>query len=498
MTHFRIAIVGVSVEALIESPFKTDTDAMQTYRGEELPANNLWLIRGALARLAEEADVEAVPLFWATALPGGSLTRPNYEAIREETCALLRQHGPFQGVLVANHGALEVDGMNIQADADYLQAVRDTVGQEVPIAVALDLHGHMTEQMLKAGTVFSALRTAPHRDDKQTGYRAAHQLLRVLRTGIKPKTAAVHIPILSAGEQAITTQEPGGSLYAALPGFDSRDGIMEANILVGFAFNDRPWTGMTALVTSDGDADVATAGALDLAQMIWNRRDAFVLRMVTADMLPGLLMAAESDVRPVYVSDSGDNSTAGAPGDLTGVLQAILADQRLGNSVVAGIYAPKLVTQALAAGTGSTIEFELGAEHISAPGTRLKVSGQVMGCGPQLVLGGFQPYRSAEGGWACIKIGTVLATFHNLPIGITTPAHFRAMGIDPMEHAFYVVKLGYLHPQIEDIAARHILLLTEGTVSLNLAAREWRWVKRPVYPVDRAIDWSPASGLYSN
>ena len=53
MATRRIAIVGLSVEALVGSPLKTDEDAMQIYRGDELPANNLWLVRGVLARLAE-------------------------------------------------------------------------------------------------------------------------------------------------------------------------------------------------------------------------------------------------------------------------------------------------------------------------------------------------------------------------------------------------------------------------------------------------------------
>lgn len=498
MTKNRIAIVGLSVEALIGSPLKTDADAMQTYRMAELPDSNLWLVRGALDRMNEEADVEAVPLIWSTALPGGALTASNYEAIRNETCELLSKHGPFDGVIVANHGALEVDGYATQADADYLIAVRQVVGADVPIGVALDLHGHMTEAMLQAGTVFSALRTAPHRDDRRTGYRTAHQLLRVIRTGIKPKTAAVRIPILSSGEQAVTTQEPGASLYASLPGYDSRPGIMEANILVGFAFNDTSWTGMTAFVTSDGDLDQAKSAAIDLATQIWDRREEFVLRMETSEMVPGLLLAAESEIKPVYVSDSGDNSTAGAPGDLTTVLQAILSDPRLENSVVAGIYAPKLVQTALAAGKGHSITFELGEEHISLPGQKMTVTGEITDCGEELVLGGFQPYRSAEGSWACIKIGSVLATFHNLPIGITTPKHFTAMGIDPNTHSFYVVKLGYLHPQIEDMAKRHILLLTDGTVSLDLASRQWSHIQRPSHPVDSPFEWAPKNGLFTN
>jgi microcystin degradation protein MlrC len=271
MTEFRIAILGVSVEALIDSPLKTDGDAMQIYRGKDIHLGNLWLVRGFLDRLAEEHDLVPVPLLWATALPGGALTETNYARIKRETLDRLSADGPFAAALVANHGALEVDGLGIQADADFLVAVRDVMGPDAPIGVALDLHGHLTEPMLKAGTVFSALRTAPHRDDRQTGYRTADQLVAVLRGGLRPRTAAVHIPILTAGEGAVTTQEPGASLYASLPAYDAREGVMEANILVGFAFNDRPWTGMTAMVTTEDDLEAAKKQAVELAQVIWSR-----------------------------------------------------------------------------------------------------------------------------------------------------------------------------------------------------------------------------------
>ena len=67
----RIAIAGVSVENLAQSPLFTDHEHMQIYRGAELLEKNLWLIRGMAARLREAADVEICPLLWATALPGG-------------------------------------------------------------------------------------------------------------------------------------------------------------------------------------------------------------------------------------------------------------------------------------------------------------------------------------------------------------------------------------------------------------------------------------------
>jgi microcystin degradation protein MlrC len=38
-----------------------------------------------LARLDEEQGVEAVPLYWATALPGGTMAAEAYAAIKNKT-----------------------------------------------------------------------------------------------------------------------------------------------------------------------------------------------------------------------------------------------------------------------------------------------------------------------------------------------------------------------------------------------------------------------------
>lgn len=496
MTNLRIAIVGLSVECLIGSPLKTEAADMQVYRGQDMIDGDLWMVRGVLQRLAEDSGAESVPLMWATALPGGALTADNYAALRKETINLLRTNGPFDGVVMVNHGALEVDGIDVHPDSDFLAAVRDAVGPDVPVAASLDLHGHISPEFIRNISVIGALRTAPHRDDREAGYRATHQLLQILRDGVRPQTVAVRVPILIAGEAAVTTTEPGSSLYARLQSYDARPGVLEANIFVGFAFNDVPWGGMTAIVTTDGDAELAQTTAHELANEIWQKRHDFVLRMETAALADGLARIASASEGPIFVSDSGDNTTAGAPGDLTGVLQAMLDLQSPPKAVVAGITAPALVQRALEAGAGSMIEVVLGEEHISLAGTKKRVTGEVLNCGPELHLSGFQPYRSVEAAWAAIRFGDIVATFHARPIGVTTPEHFDSMGLDRSDFTVFVVKLGYLHPRLEDIAKRHVLLLTEGTVSLDLENRDWRHVERPALPADPDFAWTPDNSTY--
>jgi microcystin degradation protein MlrC len=494
----RIAIVGFSVEIMLASPVKTGTGAIQHYTAEEMRRDEVWMVRGVLARLAEEADIEAVPLYWATALPGGPTTRDAYAGVRDKTLNLLREHGPFDGIVVVNHGALEVEGLDRDADTDFVTAVRDLVGAEIPIAVSLDLHGDMTPELLAAGTVFAVLRTAPHRDDKETGYRAADQLVRVIRRGLTPRKAAVRIPMLIPGEIAVTALPPADALYGSLAGYDAKPGIMEANILVGFAWNDRPWTAATAVVVAEDSAASARAEALDLAGRIWNRRDDFRLRMEHAEVAEGLQRALACPERPVYVSDAGDNTTAGAAGDLTLVLQAALDLPGAADLVIAGITAPQTVARLRAAGPGSGVTIELGSEHVSRPAARRRVEAVMEAGGDVLQLGGFQPYRSKEGAWARARIGGIIVTFHERAIGITTPEHFEAMGIDPLAHKVYVVKLGYLHPRLEDIAARHILLLSDGTSQLDMTRLTWTRLPRPAWPLDKEFAWTPESGLYGD
>jgi microcystin degradation protein MlrC len=166
--------------------------------------------------------------------------------------------------------------------------------------------------------------------------------------------------------------------------------------------------------------------------------------------------------------------------------------------VVAGITAPRTVEKLLAAGIGAEVEIELGIEHLSRPVTTRAVKVVVEGGGEWLELAGFQPYRSREAAWAKVRIGGVVATFHAQPIGITTPEHFRAMEIDPRAHKAYVVKLGYLHPRLEDMAARHILLLSDGTSQLDMTRLSWTRLARPSWPLDSAFEWSPEGALYGD
>lgn len=494
MTKKRIGVLGIRHEAMLACPFLTDETTTVIWREEAVRTVPLTTISGVFDRIAEEPDFEAVPLLFCRTLPGGGFERSMYDGIKAESLALLSKYGPFDGLLVLNHGAAEVDGLGIHGDTDYIVAIRKAVGPDIPITVPFDHHGQVTQELLDAIDAMACLRTAPHRDNYETSRRAVEQLIQIMKTGNRPKKAAVHIPIFVPGEKCMTTYSPAKELFGMLPDYDALPGVGEAHIFVGFGWNDAPWCGMKAVVTHESNEAEALRLAREIADKVWAERAGFGLKMETASVREGLLRAADAPERVIYVADSGDNTTCGAGGDLTFVLQeAIALDMQ--DTVIGGIYAPDLVAACVAAGKGREIELELG-HHISARKQLLTVKATVLDVGETVDTSAHENLRGNDSPWASIRIGGVIATFHAARVSFTGPGHFSAVGVDPLAHKIYVVKVGYLHPQQEDIMNRNICLISEGVGAVDFSLLEFNNIARPSYPMDPDMQWSSEQGVF--
>lgn len=490
----RIAVLGVSNETMLASPGNIDLSTSLFWRGEEIFSEELFLMRGVLQRLREEPGIEIVPIMVVRCRATPVFSRAQFDGVKREVLDRLAAAGPLDGVVAANHGAMEVEDGKTTADTELMTEVRAVVGPDVPITVGLDLHGHLTPGYLNQVNGFAIYRTAPHRDDAETGYRAADQLVGLL-SGARPRHAAVHIPLFLPGETAMTIYPPADALYAMLSDYDAMDGVIEANLMVGFAWNDLPWAGMHAIVTTDGDIALARRLAGEIAAKVWDKRAEFGLRMPSYEVREGLAKAAAMEP-PVLLSDSGDNVTAGAYGDLTLVLQQALDMPELEDIVLVNIVAPGIVDQARAAGVGATITVDIGAEHLSRPATHREMSAEVLSVGDELNPPGV--FRGSSAPWCVLRMGHVTASFHHSRLSINAPQLLSAMGIDPAAHRLYVYKVGYLHPELEDLGFGHVLLLSDGTSNLDLRRLSYHRIRRPAYPFDPDMLWSPDEGRYDD
>lgn len=491
----RIAVLGFRHEAMLACPFLTDESTTEIWYGDEMRRIPLTTLTGVFDTIDAEPDMEAVPLIGVRTLPGGPFAGALYQRIKSESLRLLREHGPFDGILALNHGAGEIEGHAVHADTDYICAIRALVGPGVPISVPFDHHGQVTDALLDAIDAMACLRTAPHRDNYETSQRATRQLIAMMRTGKRPKKAAVAIPIYVPGEKCMTTYSPARELFGMLPEYDALPGVGEAHIMVGFGWNDLPWCGMKAVVTHDTSEAEALRLAREIADKVWARRREFNLMMETAGVREGLQRAAAAPQRLVYLSDSGDNTTCGAGGDLTFVLQEAI-DLGLSDIAVGGIYAPDIVAQCRGAGVGATLPLEIG-RHISArPQPRL-LEGTVLGTGERVDTSAYSNLRGNDSPWVRVRFGAVVATFHAARVSFTGPGHFAAVGIDPRAHKIYVVKVGYLHPQQEDLAERGICLISEGVGAVDFGLFSYNRIPRPAFPMDPEMEWVSAKGVFA-
>lgn len=490
----RIAICGIHIESSTFTPYLSVASDFTIRRGAELLARYPWLTHQPIPgrehvpdSLASESAqqlvrdwaeaVEWLPILHCSALPGGPVERSTYETWRQEICAGLAEAGALDGIFFDIHGAMSVPGYD-DAEGDLIDAIRDTVGPEVLISASMDLHGNVSERLWRGCDMLTCYRMAPHEDAWVSRERAARNLAqRLLSSGEKPAKALVHVPILLPGEKTSTRMEPAKSLYDRVAELADQAGVIDAGLWIGFAWADQPRC-QGAIVLYGDDQRAVERGALQLASEFWQARHDFAFVAPTASIEDALAQAVASHNRPFVISDSGDNPGAGGADDVTVALSAVLSRPEIASgrlsAIVASIYDPATVAAADAAGEGNTVEVSLGG-HVDqrCPGS-LQLTATV------------RRLFDDPAGLRTVVLGVggaeVIVTQRRNQY--TTLEQFRRAGLDPRNCDILVVKIGYLEPELHDLAADWILALTPGGVDQDLIRLGHKNIVRPMFPFD--------------
>jgi microcystin degradation protein MlrC len=468
----RIITGGIHHETNSFSPHPTTLDDFVLDRGVERYADDT----GALEPLDR---IDLVPTFVAGAQPGGLVQRAAYERLKAGLLDELAAALPADGLLLDLHGAMEVEGVG-DGESDLIGAVRGLVGEAMPIAVSLDLHGNISPALVAHAQILTAYRTAPHRDGRETRRRGLGLLARAIETGAWPAAAMVKLPLLLPGEAAVTDSEPARSLYARLPAIAEVPGLLDASLLIGCAWTDSPYATVSAIVVAEADRELARRHAAALASAVWERRAEFGYAVETLDVDEAIARALSLPKRPVYLSDSGDNVTAGAPGD-NALLAARLLTTGAEDALVAGIADAPAVRACVAAGVGATITLRIGATLDSRAAAPTTIQARV-----ERLAGG-----SMEAGAeiAVVRAGGVRIILTSDRRAFTERQAIAAAGVDPEGQRLIVVKLGYLFPDLAAHAAHAIMVLSPGATTLRLETLPYQQLPRPVYPLEPDTAW---------
>jgi microcystin degradation protein MlrC len=420
--------------------------------------------------------MEWIPLVHARALPGGAVERGFYDSIKTEILEQLRAALPVDGVFLDIHGAMSVVGMT-DAEGDLATAVRETIGNDALVSAGMDPHGNMSRRLIGALDLATSHRMSPHDDAPLTRVRAIANLARCLREGVRPQRAWVRVPVLLAGERASTRDEPARGIYGSLAAIEERPGIIDAAVWIGYAWADEPRCSAAVVVTGT-DPNAIRREARALAERYWKAREEFAFSVPAGDADWCIATGLAAAERPYFISDSGDNPTAGGAGDVAYTLGRLLAHPDLAAGRATAIWAsvvdPTAVARCINAGEGSDVDLSVGGAFGSAGGT-VALRGRVG-----------RVLRGAEigGDIAVVESGGVRAI-------LTTrrkPYHFvrdlLALGLDPARHDLTVVKIGYLVPDLFAAAKGWLLALTPGGVDQDIVRLGHRDLVRPIFPLD--------------
>ncbi|MET8965093.1 M81 family metallopeptidase [Streptomyces sp. NPDC004074] len=470
-----IAVAGLGIESSTFSPARTEASAFHPQRGGDVLTRYPFLAPGQPLRAAADWHGALV----GKALPGGTVTASAYAELSGELIDRLKALGPIDGLWYDIHGAMTVEGVD-DAEAELLARIRETVGPDVIVSTSMDLHGNVSRPLVHLSDLITCYRMAPHEDAMETKERAARNLVGHLAGGgPRPVKAWIPVPVLLAGEQTSTRIEPAKSVYAAVEEVEAAEGVTDAAIWVGYAWADEPRNRAAVVVTGPDEAAVA-AGAERLARGFWEARHEFAFVAPTGTLADCLGEALASAARPYFVSDTGDNPTAGGAGDVTWGLRQVLARPEFqdpgGPTVLyASLPGPSAVETAVRAGVGATVTVTAGAEVDDRHAGPVTMTGVV-----HAVRHGDRDAQTE----VVLRVGSV----HVILTRLRKPYHhehdFTDLDLDPRAADIVIVKIGYLEPELFAMAADWKMALTPGGVDQNLVRLGHHRIHRPMFPFD--------------
>ncbi|KAF7189066.1 Microcystinase C [Pseudocercospora fuligena] len=483
-----IAIAGLGCENSTFTPSRTNAAAFHPKRGDEILEQYKSIL---------PSSATFIGTLSGHSLPGGIVTREAFEELSSEITTrlqkILDEGTKLDGLWFDIHGAMHIDGFD-DAEAELLNRIRNVIGQEVVVSASMDLHGNVSHSLISQLDLVTCYRTAPHIDVTETKERALRNLIEVLKMksdGKKdylPIKAWIPVPILLPGEMTSTRDAPADRIYAAVPEVETLPGVLDAAIWVGYAWGDDARNCAIVVVTG-WDEKVVRDGAEKLAELFWDARNEFKFVAPTGSLEECLDQAVKKDAkRPYYISDSGDNPTAGGSGDVTWSLDKILAREEFKREdglkvIYASLPGPAAMKKCFEAGVGQIVTVTAGAEVDNIHHGPITMTGRVH----SLREGDKWAVREAV-----LQVGNIFVILTEFRKPFHKENDFKNLDLDARHGAdVVIVKIGYLEPDLYDMSADWMLALTPGGVDQDLKRLGHKNIARPMWPFDEKFEQEP-------
>jgi microcystin degradation protein MlrC len=491
----KILIAECMQEISSFNPVPSGYGNFHVQRGAEMLAQRglNTAVGGALSVFEARPDVTVVPVYGAHAGSAGILSAAGWQQLSSELLeAVAAGIGEVDAAYISLHGAMGAEG-ELDPEGFLLSRIRELAGPAMPIVISLDLHGILTDRMLRQVDGLAIYHTYPHVDFGDTGVRAARLLLDIVDRGLAPVIARVTIPALVRGDELITRTGCYGDLIRETQRLENEGRALAAGIMIGNPFTDVPELCTQVLIVAERDADWVSREAVRLAGEFWPLRHRMQGKLIALDRA---IAQARWMKGPVVFTDAADATSSGATGDSNIVIKA-LRDAGTAKRVLAQIVDEQAARAAHAAGVGATIEVSLGGALDSKRFTPMAVTATVESLSRG--LGRFETSKNGfdAGPTAVLTFGGFTLVVISRTVGLIDRALFYANGLEPKDFDLIVVKCPHTEYQMFDAwVEKNFNIDVPGATSADLKSLGHTICARPVYPLDEGVTFSPQPVLY--
>lgn len=414
----------------------------------------------------EKAGFEVIPSIYSVALPSATVEKDVYMYYAEQILETVRENPDAEGIYIWFHGSMEVDEIG-SGELYLLKEIRKIVGSECIIALTMDAHANITDELGDYANITCGFKTVPHTDQPESQQRAANALVRAIKSGENPCLYVQRVPFLLKNDTLLTREEPLKALIEKTLELEKQDGIYSANLFLGHCWIDAPNTSASTVVCAT-EKQLAESIAKDLANELWATRNAYHFKIEADEPETCIDLALNGKEHRIFITDSGDNTTAGAEGESTELLELFLKKKVEKKTCVAGITDFDLIDLLWDKKDGETVFIKkFGTDAV------IKKHGNILGWGKELI-----------GRSLCLSFGNVDAVFTEKRSAFIEKRNFDEANVDLLSYNIVVVKLGYLFQELKPFADREIFALSDGASCVELKKLGLKKILRPMFPLD--------------
>jgi len=482
----NIAVVGLVHETNTFAPGRTDLHAFQS---EWVQGNDAFLSRytgtrtsmGGVIDVATVYGLELSAGFYTSATPSGMITSDTAEVLMQRVVDSVDETA--DGLLVILHGAMVAEGI-LDLEGELLRRIRAKVGKMHPIACTLDLHANISVDMVELADILVGYDTYPHVDVYERAVETVQLLVRMIRGEITPVRTCSR-PNMLVVPQMMMTEEPGPmqEIMKRASLIEREDSVLNVTIAGGFPYSDVPEAGVSVVVTTDGDQELADRYAEQLSRMFWERRERF--RYEALDPQAAAAMAFAKPEGPVILVEGSDNVGGGAPADATHVLAQLINPPKKSLIVIRD---EDSVRVAHRLGIGGLFHERIGGKSDALHGMPVEVSGRVrlLGDGEYTHIGEYMTgQRASMGKTAVLEADMLTVVLTELRTPPWDPGHLSSIGIRAQDYHVIVVKAAIAWKTAFGFICKSIIPVdSPGCCGSDLFALTYNHLSRPIFPFD--------------